>query len=526
MSLRRLFPVLALLAALGAAAPAAAAERIVRFDPKQTTRAQLRADLSQRGLAAAPLKRMPFAAVVGDDAALRTVGSVDGVTGTWANERLEWHLFESANLVFGGEARRQAAYAAGFDGSGQNIAIVDSGVDSTHQDLQNRMVQNVKVVGVDGIAGIRGVFHHFVECGTTPCPADTTSGHGTHVASTAAGDGTASDGFYTGVAPGAGIVGIGTGEVIAVFHALQAFDYLLSHPELNVVAVNNSWGPSGGGRFNAEHPVNVATKKLHDAGIAVVFSAGNSDFGGEDGSEPGEPEGSSDCSPQAGEDGEECAINPYGTAPWTIGVAATRKDHDGGPGDQPLAFFSSRGDDDPQPSTDGSMTINYMPTLSAPGVNIKAARAPTGATQFTCGASAEAPSCVGPKPEYDPFYFSSSGTSMASPHVTGAIAVIQDAAVARLGRTLTPGQIKQLLVQTAATMTKTDGLWDWPCGSTPFFVDCGADVDGTTGTGYAPWQVGAGALDVGAALDAVAAGQVPPDTGKTKKPKKPKRIRR
>jgi serine protease AprX len=517
MTARRLIPVLAAAAALLAAAPAAAEERIVRFDPKETTRTQLRSDLAALGLRSAPLRRLPFAAVTGDTAALARLGSVRGVTGTWANERLEWHLHESVNVAFGGAADRQAAYAAGFDGSGQTVAIVDSGVDGTHPDLRERMVQNVKVVGVDGIFGIDGVFHHYVECGDTDCPADTTSGHGTHVASTAAGDGSASDGFYTGVAPGAGIVGIGTGEVIAVFHALQAFDYLLDHPELNVVAVNNSWGPSGGGRFDATDPIAVATRKLHAAGIAVVFSAGNSDWGGEDGSEPGEPEGSSDCSPEAEENGEECAINPYGTAPWTISVAATRKDHAGGPGDQPLGLFSSRGDDDPQPSLDGSMTIAYQPTLSAPGVNIRAARAPSGATQATCGASAEAPSCVPPRPEYEPWYFSSSGTSMAAPHVTGAIAVIQDAASAKLGRRLTPDEVKTLLTRTAAPMTKVDGLWDWPCGSTPLFIDCGTDVDGTTGQPYAPWQVGAGALDVGAALEGVSS------FTRAKKPKKPRR---
>ena len=486
-----------LIALLAFAAPAAAEERIVRFDPKQTSRAELRADLSDLGLRSATLKRLPFAAVVGDAAALRRVGSVAGVTGSWANERLEWHLNESANLIYGGAASREAWYAHGYDGSGQTIAVVDSGVDGLHADLRDRMVQNVKVVGVDGIAGINGVFRQYVECGDTPCTTDTTSGHGTHVASTAAGTGAASDGFYTGIAPGAGVVGISTGEVIAVFHALQAFDYLLANPQLHVTAVNNSWGPSGGGRFNADHPINVATKKLYQAGISVVFSAGNADTGGEDGSEPGEPEGSSDCAPDSR---EECAINPYGTAPWTISVAATRKDFDGGPGDQPLAFFSSRGDDDPQQSVDGSMLINYKPTLSAPGVNIRAARTATGATQFTCGASAEAPSCVPPKPEAEPFYFSSSGTSMAAPHVTGAIAVIQDAARTKWGRRLTPDEVKAVLVRTATPMTKKDGLWDWPCGSAPIFIDCGDDVDGTTGTSYASWQVGAGALDLNAAL--------------------------
>jgi serine protease AprX len=506
---RSLAPLLVLVVLLAAAAPAAAGERIIGFDPAQTSRTQLQADLALLGVRSAPLAELPFAAVSGDAAALERAEAATGVVGSWENELLEWHLHDSGDLVFGGAANRQAAYDRGFDGSGQTIAIVDSGVDGTHPDLRDRMVQNVKVVGVDGIAGINGVFRHYVECGDLDCTTDTTSGHGTHVASTAAGTGAASDGFYTGIAPGAGVVGISTGEVIAVFHALQAFDYLLAHPELNVVAVNNSWGPSGGGRFNANHPINVATKALHAAGMAVVFSAGNSDFGGEDGSEPGEPEGSSDCAPGST---AECAINPYGTAPWTMSVAATRKDYEGGVGDQPLAVFSSRGDDDPQPSTDGSMTITYHPTLAAPGVNIRAARAPTGATQATCGASAEPESCVPPKPEYEPFYFSSSGTSMAAPHVTGAIAVLQDAAQTLWNRRLTPNQVKELLAGTAAPMTKTDGWWDFPCDS-PLFVACGDDVDGTTGAPYAAWQVGAGALDLNAALSAITA----------KAPKKPKR---
>ncbi|HEV2786781.1 MAG TPA: S8 family serine peptidase, partial [Solirubrobacteraceae bacterium] len=423
-----------------------------------------------------------------------------------ANERLEWHLFESSNLVLGGEARRQAAYGAGFDGSGQNIAIVDSGVDSTHLDIQKRIVQNVKVVGVDGIAGISGVFHHYVECGTTPCPGDTTSGHGTHVASIMAGTGTASAGHHRGVAPGAGIVSLAVGDGVAIFHALQAYDYLLLHPELKVAAVNNSYGPTGGARFDARSPIAIGTKALHAAGIAVVFSGGNSGTGGEDGTEPGEPEGSSNCAPDAAGDGtpinegEKCASNPNGLPPWAISVGAVRKDHDGGIGDQPLTFFSARGDDDPQRSVDGSMVIDYQPTLVAPGANIRAARTITGVVAGTACAQQDPAACATDHPEWETFYTVSSGTSMAAPHVAGAIAVIQDAAQARMRRRLSPDEVKALLVRTAEPLTKHDALWDFPCGD---LIPCGSDIAGTTMRSYERWQVGAGALDVGAALDAI-----------------------
>jgi hypothetical protein len=107
---------------------------------------------------------------------------------------------------------------------------------------------------------------------------------------------------------------------------------------------------------------------------------------------------------------------------------------------------------------------------------------------------------------------------MAAPHVTGAIAVIQQAAVAQLGARLNPDEVKALLQETAAPLTKVDGYWDWPC---PDVIACGSDVDGTTGQVYADWQAGAGALDVDAALRAVEA-RAAATRAKPRKPRGPR----
>jgi serine protease AprX len=408
-------------------------------------------------------------------------------------------LHESVPLVYGG-ADPKPTWAAGFDGRGSTVAIVDSGVDGTHPDLRDRVVANVKVDDPNQLFGAGSPV--YTEC-PVACSTELTGGHGTHVAGIVAGDGTASDGYYRGVAPGASIVGLSVGEGPAIFFELAAYDWILVHrAKLNIVAVNNSFGPDAGTRFDYTAPTNVATRALNDAGVVVVFSAGNSGTGSRT-----DPEGASDC----GADGAgTCQINAYSVAPWVISVANGRKDSPGGPGAQPLSFSSSRGDPVPQKSVDGR-PIDYLPTITAPGTNIRSARAVGGTTTpLSCG-SAEPPACV-PPPEavqYEPSYMVLSGTSMAAPHVSGAIAVIQTAARARLGRQLTPGEVRSVLTSSADPMTTNDGLWVWPCGSAGLFQPCGDHIAGTTGKPYERWQVGAGYLDVAAALRAVDAMRPP-----------------
>src|SRR5438105_1335340 len=116
------------------------------------------------------------------------------------------------------------------------------------------------------------------------------------LAGIAAGMGTSSNGYYTGVAPGANLVGIGTGDILFIFWALAGFDYILDHQQqYNIKVVNNSWGTSGA--FDPHDPINEATKQVAKRGITVVFAAGN--------------------------DGpDQNTLNPYSVAPWVIGVAA------------------------------------------------------------------------------------------------------------------------------------------------------------------------------------------------------------
>ena len=80
------------------------------------------------------------------------------------------------------------------------------------------------------------------------------------------------------------------------------------------------------------------------------------------------------------------------------------------------------------------------------------------------------PGAIAPPPggeSFDAFYMPLTGTSMAAPALTGAVAVVQSAARARLGRLLTPAEVEQVVTGSAQPMTGTDGLWDFPCPDCP-----------------------------------------------------------
>ncbi|TQS28397.1 S8 family serine peptidase [Microbispora sp. KK1-11] len=105
-----------------------------------------------------------------------------GVTKLWLDGKVSAGLDQSVPHI-----GAPTAWASGYDGSGVKVAVLDTGYDTDHPDLQGKVVASADFTG-----NANGV-----EDGNS---------HGTHVASTVAGSGAASGGLYKGVAPGASLV--------------------------------------------------------------------------------------------------------------------------------------------------------------------------------------------------------------------------------------------------------------------------------------------------------------------------------
>jgi serine protease AprX len=426
---------------LTALSPVAQVIAIANFDPAVTTAAAVASNVQNTGAGTYTFNNLDSVGVLATSGQIGLIANVAGVTEIYANRQLAYLMAESNSFIGADRVWEDL----GITGKGIGVAILDSGVDATHPDLAfgTKTVQNVKfLVNQTDLFTTKG------RPATGPAylenvsDTDTTSGHGTHVAGISAGNGAASGGFYKGVAPGANIVGLGTGETLFIFWILAGFDYILDHRvQYNIKVVNNSWGGEGGsGAWDPKDPINKATKKVHDEGVTVVFAAGNS------GPDPD-------------------TMNPYAEAPWVISAAAgcVPEDTVGCP-DGLLTDFSSRG-------LPGS--AQFHPTLTAPGYQIVSTRASTGTTLNALDATRDLTICHISQSNLSE-YTCASGTSMATPHVVGAVALMQEKA----GGRLSPDQVKSILTETARPMVKNDG------------------------TPYAPFEVGAGYMDVFAAVSA------------------------
>ncbi|MFP5309461.1 MAG: S8 family serine peptidase [Actinomycetes bacterium] len=401
----------ALVAALAAASPTDELT-VVASTGVAAPSSSLVTTLRHAGLDAVPYRHLPAVALRGTPAELSVAATTAGVTGLWWNAPLEATLAQSRTVV--GAEQVQTSPELGFDGAGVAIAVLDSGIEATHADLAypTKTIQNVKLLGNQHV--FRDLTFTVEDVPNT----DTTTGHGTHVAGIAAGDGTRSDGLHRGVASGASLVGLGAADGVEMLTALAGYDWLLAnHARYGIRVLNNSWA-DGGITYDPAHPLNVASRRAADAGIVVVFAAGNGGKGGD-------------------------TFNRYAFPDWVLSVGAV--DKLGRPAD-----YSSRG------------TAAHHADVVAPGTFIASTMATTGVVGVPNQTPFDLTEPTRPRvlaPQHVPFYTVKVGTSMAAPHVAGIAALVLEA-----NPSLTAAEVRDVIRSSAR-----------PVAGCPV-VDCGAGL--------------------------------------------------
>lgn len=152
------------------------------------------------------------------------------------------------------ESIRRVGGAYGGSLAGIQVAVLDSGIDASHPDLN--VVAYEDVVAQSGGTGAEG---------------DDPNGHGTHCAGTIGAR--ANDDGVMGVAPGIGLHAVRVLDASGAGYwtdIIAGLEYVLDHPEIKVVSMS-----LGGPRFDGPDPMEDAIQRLEDAGVLVVIAAGN-----------------------------------------------------------------------------------------------------------------------------------------------------------------------------------------------------------------------------------------------------------
>ncbi len=363
------------------------------------------AQLQQLGITGGTrLRILPVVYATATKAQLLAVSRLPRVRSIYANRTLTFNSDPYFNTTgvqrVGPDADlRQENGSMPVTGRNVTVAVLDTGINSQHADLAGKVVQNVRLADTQSVPG-SFVYPAPVE---NLANTDLVGGHGTFVGGVIAANGANSSGRLAGVAPGARLLGLSAGD-LNLMYVLSGFDYLLEkRAQYNVRVVNCSF--SANTVFDLNDPVNVATKMLTDAGVNVVFSAGNTGSG-------------------------NGTMNPYAIAPWVIGVGAT--DATG-----KLADYSSRGN---------FGDALQHPSLVAPGTNIISLRNAPTVTGITGIAGADTQRLSTTEL---PYYTTATGTSFSAPQVAGAIALMLE-----VNPNLTPADVKDILSRTATPMPR------------------------------------------------------------------------
>ena len=345
----------------------------------------------------------------------------------WEDTEVEALLMNSVSTV-----KADAAQVA-FGANGRDIvwAVIDSGIDGRHE----HFVQYCNLTLTPPIE-----HQDFTPGGISPLTDE--FGHGTHVAGIIAGRMGASKApqatvqtinetgefenvtqplrrAISGVAPQCRLISLkvlsseGRGKASAVIEALAAVHKLNDFGRRIVVhGVNLSLGYPFMPEWFAcgQSPLCTEVNRLVKSGVVVVVAAGNSGYGS-----IGAMSGSVTAA------GLPLTINDPGNAENAITVGST---HGAMPHTYGVSYFSSKG-----PTGDGRL----KPDLVAPGERILSCAA--GKTQ----------------PDSTNRYVEDSGTSMAAPHVSGAIAAFLSIRSEYIGQ---PEEVKKIFMATAIDLKR------------------------------------------------------------------------
>jgi subtilisin family serine protease len=324
---------------------------------------------------------IPGVHCIGTKAAIDTLSESNRVFWIEYNEQLQYFMHGTTTIinatkVWNSDILSHVGRDQGrIDGTGITVVVLDSGIDAGHPDMDY---------------GTKTILNLKSDSGSSPWieveNSDTSSGHGTHCAGTVAGNGDASGGSRRGVAPGANLIGLSVGELVVITGAVGGLEWVYQNSRpgsnrYNIRVVSNSWG-AGGGEYHPQDSISQASERIvYENNVMVVFAAGNS-----------------------GGDGTDIQSSNYGNTPANLCVAALEHDGEG------VAQFSSRGNAD---------LNGTFPDIGAPGVRIwsTAARRTMISTSTKTSASSD----------FNPYYFPISGTSMATPHISGICALLWQA---------------------------------------------------------------------------------------------------
>jgi subtilisin family serine protease len=236
-------------------------------------------------------------------------GPFAGVESIHLDEKVKASLADSVPQI-----GAPAAWAAGFDGTGVDVAVLDTGIDKTHPDLAGKVVAELNFTDAPSVTDVFG--------------------HGTHVAGTVAGTGVGSGGARKGVAPGAELL---NGKVLNDFGSgleswiIDGMEWAADNGA-EVISMSLQGGFSDGTDPMAQAVNDITATR----GVLFTIAAGNVGFFGEQ------------------------SVTTPGTASSALTVGAVSKS-------DVLADFSGRG-----PRL-GDFAVK--PDVTAPGVDIIAPRA-------------------------------------------------------------------------------------------------------------------------------------------------------